>query len=79
MMSCCLFRNCGYLEIDDYPYTSISNISDNLKSNGIKEELLTSKELKDKYMLNFPNSVIGLLERAGGILLANKCLLAVQV
>lgn len=73
-----LFINCGYLEIDDYPYTSISNISDNLKSNGIKEELLTSKELKDKYMLNFPNSVIGLLERAGGILLANKCLLAVQ-
>ncbi|XP_028400345.1 peroxisomal sarcosine oxidase-like isoform X2 [Dendronephthya gigantea] len=39
---------------------------------------VNNKELKEKYMFNYPPDMRGLLEPTGGILLANKCLQAVQ-
>ena len=51
----------------------------NLKANNIASELLNTKQLKEKYNFNFSESVKGLLEETGGILLASKCLQAIQV
>ncbi|CAB3983049.1 peroxisomal sarcosine oxidase-like [Paramuricea clavata] len=73
-----LFINCGCLTIDSPPYTSINHVRDNLTSNGIKTEPVSNKELKEKYRLNFPSGHQGLLEPTGGMLLASKCLAAVQ-
>ena len=74
-----IFSNCGCLTIDSPPYTSINHVRDNLASNGIKTEAVSNKELKEKYRLNFPSGHQGLLEPTGGMLLASKCLAAVQV
>jgi hypothetical protein len=73
------FSNCGCLTIDSPPYTSINKIKDNLASNGIKTERVSNRELKLKYRLNYPVGHQGLLEPTGGMLLASKCLAAVQV
>lgn len=73
-----LFINCGCLTIDDSPYTNLKKVADNLKSSGITGEFLTSQELKDKYNLDFPSSFVGLFEKTGGVLLASKCLRAIQ-
>ena len=73
-----LFINCGCLTIDSPPYTSINQIRDNLASNGIKTVPVSNQELKSKYRLSFPPDYRGLLEPTGGMLLASKCLAAVQ-
>ena len=67
------------MQVDNSPYHEVNKIANNLKSNGISGEYLTSQQLKDKYMLDYPNSFVGLLEKSGGVLLASKCLQAVQV
>ncbi len=63
--------------MEDYPYTTLKEILANFKSNDI--ELLNAEQLKKKYNFDFPESVKGVLERTGGVLLANKCLRAIQV
>ena len=73
------FSNCGYLEMEDYPHTTLQGILENFQENDVPSEMLSSKQLKEKYHFDFPESVQGLLERTGGILLASKCLRAVQV
>ena len=73
------FSNCGYLEIEDYPYTTLQEILANLQENGISSEMLSSQQLKEKYHFDVPESMQGLLERTGGVLLASKCLRAIQV
>jgi hypothetical protein len=65
--------------MDDHPYTAHKEILAQFKRNGISSEVLSSKQLKEKYHFDYPDSVQGLLERTGGILLASKCLRAVQV
>lgn len=65
--------------MEDCPYTTLKQILANLKANGITNELLNAKQLKEKYNFDFPESVKGLFESTGGILLANKCLRALQV
>ena len=65
--------------MDDYPYTTRKGVLRNLKDNGISSEILSSRELKEKYHFAFPESVQGLLEKTGGVLLASKCLRAIQV
>ncbi|CAB4014777.1 peroxisomal sarcosine oxidase [Paramuricea clavata] len=74
-----LFINCGYLEIEDYPYTTLQGILANLQDNGISSEMVNAQQLKEKYHFDVPESMQGLLERTGGVLLASKCLRAVQV
>ncbi|CAB4038043.1 Peroxisomal sarcosine oxidase, partial [Paramuricea clavata] len=64
--------------MEDCPYTTLNQILANFKANGITNELLNAKQLKEKYNFDFPASVKGLFERTGGILLANKCLRALQ-
>ena len=73
-----LFVNCGYLEMDDYPYNAHKVILENFEKNGVPSEVVGSKQLKENYHFDFPESVRGLLEKTGGILLASKCLRAVQ-
>ena len=65
--------------MDDYPYMAHKELLENFEKNGISSEVLSSKQLKEKYHFDFSESVRGLLERTGGILLASKCLRAVQV
>ena len=74
-----LSSNCGYMTLDSPPYAFINTVQNNLEANGIKAEHVSNNVLKESFHLNYPDNVNGLLERTGGILLANKCLAAVRV
>ena len=54
-------------------------MKDYLAANGVETKPISNHELKEKYMFNYCADMQGLLEPKGGILLANKCLQAVQV
>jgi hypothetical protein len=65
--------------MEEPPYTILKETLANFKANGIASELLDAEQLKKKYNFNFPVNVKGILERTAGVLLANKCLRAIQV
>ena len=62
------------------PGEEVQRIIKSLMSSGEAFQFLSNENLKDKYPeLNFSNEYSGVLEQAGGILKADKCLKALQV
>ncbi|XP_068678967.1 peroxisomal sarcosine oxidase-like isoform X3 [Montipora foliosa] len=72
-------RNVGMLNVQRDPGEEVQRIIKSLMSSGEAFQFLSNEKLKDKYPeLNFSNEYSGVLEQAGGILKADKCLKALQ-
>ena len=73
-------RNVGLLTVEETPAKDLREVEDSLRHAGESCEILTSKDLKERYPnLRFPSNYIGLLEHSAGILKADQCLRVLQV
>jgi len=75
-----VFSKTGLLAVDKTGSKDLEDMRKSLESVGVKYDTLSSRNLRARYpSMSFDDSLSAVFDPAAGILLADKCLAALQV